>query len=71
MIPLNIYEKCFLFNLKTSFCSQDIKILVLRSSCKEFFPVDHSLAKIQDKSLSSKHHQLSIKRLNSIFCLIS
>ena len=35
-------EKCFLFHLKSSFCSQDIQIFVFSSS-PLFFPVSHRI----------------------------
>ena len=38
--PLKNYEKRFLFNLKSSFCSRDIQIFAFLSSLL-FFPVSH------------------------------
>ena len=38
MIALKNYEKCFLFPLKSSFCSQDIQIFLFQSS-PLFLPV--------------------------------
>ena len=38
--PFKNYEKCFLFHVKISFCSQDIQIFVFLSSSL-FFPVSH------------------------------
>ena len=35
-------EKCYLFYLKSSFCSEDIQIFVFTSSSR-FFPVNHCL----------------------------
>ena len=39
---LNNYEKCFLFHLKSSFCSRNIQICVFLS-CILFWPVSHCL----------------------------
>ena len=41
-VPLNDYEKCFLFHLKSSFCSRYIQIFVFPTSL-QFFPVNHCL----------------------------
>ena len=38
--PIKIYEKCFLFNLKSSFRSQDIQIFV-------FFPFLSTLSRLK------------------------
>ena len=38
MIALQIYEKCFLFNLKSSFRSRDIQIFVFFSLPLHTFP---------------------------------
>ena len=41
-VPLNHNEKCFLFHLKSSFCSRDIQIFLFPTS-PQSFPVSHSL----------------------------
>ena len=41
-VPLNNYKKCVSFNLKSSFCSQNIQIFVFSGS-PQFFPVSHWL----------------------------
>ena len=38
----NDYKKCFLFNLKSSFCFRDVQIFVFPTS-PQFFPVSHWL----------------------------
>ena len=49
-IALKNYEKCFLFNLKSSFCSWDIQIFVFSSS-PLFFPVSHCFRRWSKKNL--------------------
>ena len=42
LYPFENYEKCFLFRIKSSFCSPDIQIFVFSSSSL-FFPVSHCI----------------------------
>ena len=57
--PFKNYEKCFLFHLKSSFCSWDIQFCVI--SVLPSFSTCQSLLwrMIKDKSLRSWCHQLS------------
>ena len=48
--PFKIYEKCFLFPLKSSFRSWDFQIFVF-SSTPLFFPVNHSFRGWSKKNL--------------------